>query len=109
MTLTRSGNCVITSQATRDAHPDADLAVGEINNPANTPFKIIEKKLYVPVLNLSTENDDELLEQLKTEFKKINKWNRYRSEMSKHVKSNNLSYLIDPTFTNVNRLLVLSF
>ena len=109
MTLTRSGNCVITSQATRDAHPDADLAVGEINNPANTPFKIIDKKLYVSVLNLSTENDDELLEQLKTEFKKINKWNRFRSEMSKRVKSNNLSYLIDPTFTNVNRLLVLSF
>ena len=29
--------------------------------------------------------------------------------MSNHTKNNNLSYLIDPTFTNVNRLFVLSF
>ena len=29
--------------------------------------------------------------------------------MSNQTKNNNLSYLIDPTFTNVNRLFVLSF
>ena len=29
--------------------------------------------------------------------------------MSNQAKNNNLNYLIDPTFTNVNRLLVLSF
>ena len=29
--------------------------------------------------------------------------------MSNQTKNNNLSYLIDPTFTKVNRLLVLSF
>ena len=29
--------------------------------------------------------------------------------MSNQTKNNNLNYLIDPTFTNVNRLLVLSF
>ena len=29
--------------------------------------------------------------------------------MSNHTKNNNLNYLIDPTFTNVNRLFVLSF
>ena len=29
--------------------------------------------------------------------------------MSNQTKSNNLNYLIDPTFTNVNRLFVLSF
>ena len=72
-------------------------------------FKTIDKTLYVLVLTLSTENDDKLFEQLKTEFKKIIKWNKYRSEMSKQVKSNNSNYLIDPTLTNVNRLLVLSF
>ena len=109
MTLTRSENCVITSQATRDAHPDAALSVDEINNPTMATFKTIDKTLYVLVLTLSTENDDKLFEQLKTEFKKIIKWNKYRSEMSKQVKSNNSNYLIDPTLTNVNRLLVLSF
>ena len=29
--------------------------------------------------------------------------------MSNQTKNNNLNYLIDPTFTNVNRLLVLTF
>ena len=37
------------------------------------------------------------------------KWNKYRSEMPKQTKNNNLNYLIDPTFTKVNRLSVLSF
>ena len=29
--------------------------------------------------------------------------------MSNQAKNNNLNYLIDPTFTNVNRLFVLTF
>ena len=50
-----------------------------------------------------------LLEQLKTGFKRTIKWNKCRSEMSHQTKNNNLNYLIDPTFTNVNILFVLSF
>ena len=65
--------------------------------------------MHVPVVTLSLENDNKLLEQLKTGFKRTVKWNKYRSEMSNQTKSNNLNYLIDPTFTNVNRLFVLTF
>ena len=65
--------------------------------------------MYVPVVTLSAENDNKLLEQLKTGFKGTIKWNNYRSKMSNQTKNNNLNYLIDPTFTNVNRLFVLSF
>ena len=65
--------------------------------------------MYVPVVTLSTENDNKLLEQLKKVFKRTLKWNKYRSEMSNQTKYNNLNYLIDPTFANVNRLFVLSF
>ena len=65
--------------------------------------------MYVPVVTLSTENDKILLEQLRTGFKRTIKWNKYRSEMTNQTKNNNLNYLIDPTFTKVNRLLVLSF
>ena len=36
-------------------------------------------------------------------------WNKYRSEITAQAKSNNLDYLIDPTFININRLFVLSF
>ena len=109
LTLTRSEKCVLTSKATRDADPDADPAVAGINNPTNAVFKITDCKLYVPVVTLSAEDDNKLLEQLKAGFQRKIKWNKYRSEMSNQTKSNNLNYLIDPTFTNVNRLYVLSY
>ena len=62
-----------------------------------------------PVVTLSAENDNKLLEKVKTGFKRKIKWNKYISEMSNQTKNNNLNYLTDPTFTNVNRLLVLTF
>ena len=65
--------------------------------------------MYISVVTLSAENDNKLLEQLKTGFKRTIKWNKCRSEMSSETKINNLNYLIDPTFTKVNRLFVLSF
>ena len=65
--------------------------------------------MYVPVVALSAENNNKLLEQLKTVFKKTIKWNKYRSEMSNQTKNNNSNHLIDPTFINANRLFVLSF
>ena len=65
--------------------------------------------MYVPVVTLSAENDNKLLEELKTGFKRTIKWKKYRSEISNLTKYNNLNYLIDPTFNNVNRLFVLSF
>ena len=97
LTLTWSKNCVITSKATREADPDADPAVAGINNPTNAVFKTKDTKLYVPVVTLSAENDNKLLEQLKAGFKRTIKWNKYRPEMSNQTKNNNLNYLIDPT------------
>ena len=69
---------------------------------------ILQQKLYVPLATLSAEIDNKLLDQLKTGFKRTIKWNKYRSEMSNQTKINNLNYLIDPTFTNVHRLFVLT-
>ena len=77
--------------------------------PSGATFKIKDMKLYVPVITLSKENDIKLLEQLKTGFKRTIKWNKYRSQMTIQSNNNNLNYLIDPTFTKVNRLFVLSF
>ena len=65
--------------------------------------------MYVPVVTLSKENDIKILEKLKSGFKRTIKWNKYRSQMAIQNNNNNLNYLIDPTFTNVNRLFVLSF
>ena len=74
--------------------------------PTELDFEITDTKMYVPVVTLSNKKDIKLLEQLKSVFKKAIKWKKYRSQMTKN---NNVNYLIDPTFTNVNRLFVLSF
>ena len=50
-----------------------------------------------------------MITKLKTGFKRTIAWNKYRSEMSNQMVNNNLTYLIDPTLTNMNRLFVLSY
>ena len=44
--------------------------------PSGAKFKIIDTKLYVPVVTLSKENDTKLLEQLKLGFTRTIKWNK---------------------------------
>ena len=60
----------------------------EINNPTNATFKITDTKLYVPVVTLSTKDDNNFLEQLKSGFKRTIKWNKYRSEMTNWTETN---------------------
>ena len=84
-------------------------AANRLNSPTSPKFEITDCKLYVPVVTLSAENDNKLFEQLKSGFRITIKWNKYMSQMSNQNKNNNLNYLIDPTFSNVNRLFVLSF
>ena len=79
------------------------------NPPTGLEFQIKDTKLYVLVVTLSKENDIKDLEKLKSGFKKNIKGNKYKSQMTIQNKNNNLNYLIDPTFTNANRLFVLSF
>ena len=67
-----------------------------------------KNSLYQFVI-LSAKDDNNFLEQLKSGFKRTIKWNKYRSEMTNQTKTNHLNHLIDPTFTKVNRLRVLSF
>ena len=86
---------------------DAD-ANPAVVSPTGLEFQITDTKLYVPVVTLSTK-DDNFLEQLKSGFKRTIKWNKYRSEMTNQTKTNHLNHLIDRTFKKVNRLFVLSF
>ena len=107
--LTWFQNCILIDKSTREANYGANPVVYEINNPEDATFKITDVKLFVSVVTLSKENDIKLLEQLKTGFKRTIKWNKYKSKMSIQPQNNNLNSLIDPTFTNVNSLFVLSF
>ena len=95
--------CVLVGRAFRGQPAAA------INSPTNAKFEITHCKLYVPVVTLSAENNNKLLEQLKSGFRRTIKWNKYMSRMSNQNKNNNLNYLIDTTFSNVNRVFVLSF
>ena len=86
-----------------------NAARARIDALTSATFKITDTKLYVPVATLSTKDDNNFLEQLKSGFKRTIKWNKDRSETTNQTKTNNLNHLIDLTFTKVNRLFVLSF
>ena len=105
--VTWSKNCVITDEATQDADANVNPPVPEIKVSAGAIFEITDTKLNVPVVTLSTQDDNKSLEQLKTGFRKKIKWNKYRSEMTKQTKTNNLNYLIEPTCSKFNRLFAL--
>ena len=51
-------------------------AVYEIDSPEDAIFQKADRKLYVPVVTFSKENNIKLLEQLKSGFKGTIKWNK---------------------------------
>ena len=89
--MTWSKECVITS------------STGE------GKFAITETKLYVTIVTLSTKDNEKLLQQLKSGFKKTICWNKYESSIKTFAQNRYLNYLINPSFQVVNRLFVLSF
>ena len=99
-------NCVITSleEVQVDAGPPAVNAP-----PTGAKLAINDCKLYIPVVTLSKDDEIKLLTNLKSGFTREIEWNKYRSQMTTEAANNNLNILIDPTFTNVNRLFVLAY
>ena len=45
-----------------------------------TTFSIIDTKLFVPIVTLSTQDNAKLLQQLKSGFKRTINWNKYQSK-----------------------------
>ena len=66
-------------------------------------FQISNAKLYVPVASFSINDGIKVLENIKQGFKRTISWNKYRTEITTQSKNNNLDYLIDPTFRNIDR------
>ena len=66
-------------------------------------------KRFVPIVTFSINNNIQFLENIKQRFKRKISWNEYRSEITTQPENNNLDYLIDPAFTDINRLFLLSF
>ena len=97
-------NCVITSKEERD------IGGGNRDNASTGgSLEITKCRLYVPVVTLPKDDEIKLLTHLKSGFKTEIIWNKYRSQMTAETVNNNLNILVDPTFTNVNRLFVLAY
>ena len=100
-------NSVISSLERRQV--DAGPPIVRHNAPTGATLTIDKCKLYVPVVTLSKDDEIKLLTNLKSGFKREIIWNKYRSQMTTEAINNNLNILIDPIFTNVNRLFVLAY
>ena len=107
MILTWTKICALADMTVRAAGNNNDESA--IIAPTELEFQITDTKLYVPVVIMLKENNKKLLGQLKSGLKRTVKWNKYRSQKTIRPQNNNLNYLIDPTFTKVNRLFVLLF
>ena len=59
------------------------MAIAVVNQ--GTIFSITDRKLYVPVVTLSTQNNAKLLEKLKFGFKRTINCNRYQSKVSTEI------------------------
>ena len=99
-------NCVITSLERRQV--DAGPPIVRDNAPTGATLEIKKCELDVPVVTLSKDDEIKLLTNLKSGFKREIIWNKYRSQMTTEAVNNDLNIFVDPTFANVNRLLVLA-
>ena len=97
-------NCIINSQQI-----GVNLDGGNTAAPTGATLAINDCKLYVPVVTLSKDDEIKLSTNLKSGFKREIIWNKYRSQMTTEAINNNLNILVDPTFTNVNRMFVLAY
>ena len=61
------------------------------------------------MVTLQEKYDNKLLEGLKNGIDIDFEWKRYRTQIINQPATNNLNFLTDPTFNNVNRLFVLAF
>ena len=81
--LNWSGNCVIIYTNVANQVPT---------------FTITEANLCVPVVTLSTQDNEKLLPQWKSGFKRKISWNKYLAKPEFLAQNTNLNYLFEPSF-----------
>ena len=99
-------NCEINFQLTyskKNVLP-AGTAVNQIPK-----LRITNKKLFVPVVTLSTQENIKLIKQLESDFKRTINWDKYHSKKSIQAQNRYLNVSINPSFQGVNKLFILSF
>ena len=112
--LTWTEDCVLTEKATREEkareyRPPMLNVLDAMNRPEDLKFRITNCKMYVPVVTLQAEYQNHFCKHLKLGISIDITWNKYRSQVINQTATNYLSFFVDPTFNNVNRLFILAF
>ena len=66
------------------------------NSTGEGKVAITGTKLCVPVVTLSTKDNEKILQQLKSDFEKTISWNKYESSIKTFAQNRYLNYLINP-------------
>ena len=91
-----------------------DCIVSSVNGATGqvVSFMITNTKLYVPVVTLSTKDNNNLTKQLNEGFKRTIYWNQYVAKPFTEQATNKAGitrFALDAAFQGVNRLFVLAF
>ena len=77
----------------------ANCVIIYINVANQVPtFAITKTNLYVPVVTLSIQDNEKLLPQLKSGFKRKISWNKYLAKPELLAQNAKLNYLTKPSF-----------
>ena len=76
---------------------------------AEKNLAITDTKHYALVVTLSTQDNANLLQELKLGFKITSNWKKQQSKISTEAQNQYFDYLIDPSFHGVFRIFVLLF
>ena len=81
------------------------------NQAGAAVFIINDTKLYVPVVTLSKEDNNDFIEQQNKGFQRSIYWNEYKTkEINEDAEANVFKYInLDPSFQGVNRLFVIAY
>ena len=66
-------------------------------------------KLYVPVVTLSTRDNQKLSKLLSKGFERFVYWNDYKTKSENKITTNEYRYFLESNFVGVDRLLVLVY
>ena len=103
-------NCKIALELTW--HKDCMISSVDTAAVQVVLFMITNTKLYVPIVTLSTKDNNNLTKQLNDGFKRSIYWNQYVSKPfpeTPHKKSGITTFALDAAFQGVNRLFIFAF
>ena len=80
-----------------------------IGNGTAITFAITDRKLYVPVVTLKTEDNAKLSKLLNEGFKRSVYWNKYKIILKDYAANENIRERFDASFQRVSKLFVIAY